>query len=256
MSDQRQDQESYIRKVSEATRQYAQELLRENESLRAAVAVLESEKVRLTERVRSLGEELEVRRQEELRLQEALAETENENRRFSERYMEVEQQSANLANLYVASYRLHGTLDRAEVIAAIQEIVANLIGSEELAIFELDREGEALSLVASFNVDHKRYASIQLGEGSIGKAASEGETFVCDEGNGDGSAEEPYLSACIPLKLDGRVIGAIAVFRLLPQKNGFEALDRELFDLLATQSATALYATGLHERRGAEGGER
>jgi hypothetical protein len=44
------------------------------------------------------------------------------------------------------------------------------------------------------------------------------------------------------------VTGAIALFRLLPQKAGFQAVDRELFDLLATHAATALYCSGLHAR--------
>ena len=49
-----------------------------------------------------------------------------------------------------------------------------------------------------------------------------------------------------------RVTGAIAIFRLLPQKTGFEEVDRELFELLATHAATALYCTALHARLGAQ----
>jgi hypothetical protein len=44
------------------------------------------------------------------------------------------------------------------------------------------------------------------------------------------------------------VTGAIAIYRLLPQKSGFEEVDRELFELLATHAATALYCTSLHAR--------
>jgi GAF domain-containing protein len=44
------------------------------------------------------------------------------------------------------------------------------------------------------------------------------------------------------------VTGAIAIFRLLPQKVGLEEVDRELFELLATHAATALYCTQLHEQ--------
>ena len=67
-------------------------------------------------------------------------------------------------------------------------------------------------------------------------------------GPGGAPGEEPGLTACIPLKLEDRVVGAIALFRLLPQKSGFESLDMELFELLGTHAATALYASGLHER--------
>ena len=41
---------------------------------------------------------------------------------------------------------------------------------------------------------------------------------------------------------------AIGIFSLLPQKLGLEPLDYELFDLLATQAAFALYCTGLHAK--------
>ena len=54
--------------------------------------------------------------------------------------LEIEQQSSNLANLYVASYRLHGSVERSEVLQVIQEIIINLIGSEELGIYELDEK--------------------------------------------------------------------------------------------------------------------
>jgi hypothetical protein len=50
------------------------------------------------------------------------------------------------------------------------------------------------------------------------------------------------------LKLDGRVTGALALFRLLPHKGGYQPLDNELFDLLATQAAVALYCTSLTAR--------
>ena len=42
--------------------------------------------------------------------------------------------------------------------------------------------------------------------------------------------------------------GAIAIFRLLPQKAAVEDLDRELFDLLATQAGMALHCAALHAR--------
>jgi hypothetical protein len=43
------------------------------------------------------------------------------------------------------------------------------------------------------------------------------------------------------------VTGAIALFRLLPQKPALEDVDHELFELLATHAATALYCTRLHQ---------
>jgi GAF domain-containing protein len=53
------------------------------------------------------------------------------------------------------------------------------------------------------------------------------------------------VTACIPLRLDGVVTGAIVVYRLLPHKPGLEEIDFELFDLLALHAATALRFTQL-----------
>ena len=210
-----------------------QELLQENERLRALTA--------------SLEKELKHFKCEHERDRKRLAEIETQNRRFSEQYVEVEQQNAGLANLYVASFRLHSTLDRQEILATIQEIIINLIGSEELAIFEMDRASSALSLVASFGIEPERYQTVRLGTGIIGGVALTGQMYLSDGQSGcAASTEEAGLTACIPLKLDGKVVGTIAVFRLLQQKAGLEAIDHELFDLLAAQAGTALFSSALN----------
>ncbi len=227
----------------------AEDVLEANEVLRAVAASLENEKLRLQEQNVKLRGELAHYREERAHLQERLANIEDESRQFSARYAEVEQENSNLANLYVASYRLHETVERREVLAVLHEIVANLIGSEEMAIFEMNPEGSALSLVGSFGIEPERQRTVLVGSGVIGRAVLAGETYVSDGGPAQGGLpQEADLTACIPLKLDGRVTGAIALFRLLPQKAGFVAVDRELFDLLATHAATALYCSGLHAR--------
>jgi GAF domain-containing protein len=243
------DHGAYVRKVREETQRYAQDVLADNEKLRVLVASMESEKLRLQDQVLSAQQELARYQQEQDRLREQLRQIEDESRRFSARYADVEEENSNLANLYVASYRLHGTVERREVLTVIQEVVANLIGSEEMAVYELNPEGSALSLVGSFGIEPERHRTVPAGAGLIGGTVLSGETYV---GDGDrppgGLPQETDLTACIPLKLDGRVTGAIALFRLLPQKAGFQAVDRELFDLLATHAATALYCSALHAR--------
>jgi hypothetical protein len=241
----RPDHGAYVRKVQEDTQNFAQGLIGEVERLRVQVAALESEKEGLASQLRDV--ETVIRANDALRAQIEGIKAETEG--YSSRYAEVEQQNSNLANLYVASYRLHGTLDRAEVIAAIQEIIANLVGSEEAALFEIDPDKQALELVASFGVDRDQCPPLPVGSGLIGLTARTGEILVVDPSQVSGATGlESRLTACIPLKLDGTVTGVIAIFGLLPQKGGIEDLDRELFDLLATQAAFALYCTGLHAK--------
>jgi len=251
----------YVSKVREDTRRYVHDLLNENEKLRVLAATLESEKTQLKEeklllqeRLLMVREELDRLRSEEVSLQRKLATIESEHRLFSEQYDKVEQQNSNLANLYVASYRLHGTLDRSEVLAIIQEIIVNLVGSEEVGVFELNSNGSTLSLLSSVGIDPARYQAIPLGSGLIGESALSGEMYLAGRGHEAAvSRDEANLTACIPLKLNDTVTGAIAVFRLLPQKAGLEELDHELFDLLASHAAMALYCTGLHVTAGGNG---
>jgi nitrate/nitrite-specific signal transduction histidine kinase len=253
---------NYVFRVREDTRRYVQEMLAENDRLRRLNASLESEKGRLLsekmslqEKVLTLREELDRVSHEQNDLRRQLAEIEAANQKYSNQYLEVEQQNNNLANLYVASFQLHSTLDRDEVVSAIQEIIINLIGSEELAIYEMSADAATLRLVGHFGIDPVAYATVPVGSGIIGKTAVSGEVYFPGiPARGVDLAPTPReanLTACVPLKLQDKVIGALAVFRLLPQKSGLEAVDLELFNLLGTHAATALYLSKLHSESGA-----
>jgi hypothetical protein len=224
------------------------DLLGENEKLRARVASLEVENLGLQDRAHAVELVLD----ENERLRSLLASSvaartrlERDQSRVVEKLVEVDAQFSNLAHLYVAGRCLHGPLERREVLLAVQEVVNNLIGSQEAAVFELPDEGEALSLVACFGIDPGPYRRIRLGHGRIGRCVETGETQMGGVGRAEQALDsERDLTACVPWKLHGRVVGALAIFRLLPQKrSGLTALDHDLLELLATQAAAALYAS-------------
>ncbi|HEX6641251.1 MAG TPA: GAF domain-containing protein [Thermoanaerobaculia bacterium] len=240
---------NYVQKVREDTNRAMSEVKGQNERLRDMVAALESdrsrlqiEKIRLQEQLMNVREDLAQRIDEHNSLLRRLSEVQRENESVAGRFVEIETQNTNLANLYVAGYQLHGSLDRAQVLAAIKEIVINLIGSEDFAIFERDGE-DRLRMIDWFDEQPSIFNEVKFGEGIIGQVATSGEMFVS---NGD-QGRSVGLAACVPLQVDGRVTGAIAIFRLLPQKHdGLEALDEELLGLLASQAGIALYCTTLH----------
>jgi hypothetical protein len=247
MSRERRDDPGYVHRVRDDAQRYIQGIQGENEKLRNLVANLQDETSRLEGHLGLLRSEVARREASEHRLREQLSDIEGRQRRFSDEYLGVQEELNNLAALYVASYQLHGTLDRQAVVQVIQEIVSGLIGSEEMAIFEADTDGHGLSLVASTGIEAEIYRFVPLGQGPIGQAALTGERYVSQqEARSNGGGAHGHLTACIPLKLSGRVTGAIALFRMLPQKAaGLQPLDYELFDLLATHAATALYCTRL-----------
>ena len=159
---------------------------------------------------------------------------------------ESEAQVANLASLYVAVTSVHGALDRPSVLSSVQEIVTNLIGSEEMAIFETDAGHGRLTLLASLGIEPGSYQEISMGEGAIGRAAATGERLIRQEGGSLTEDGDAALTACIPLKVAGRVVGVLAVFRLLPHKGRLDEIDIDLFDVLAAHAASALLFTRLY----------
>jgi GAF domain-containing protein len=233
----------FIEKVASDTREYIQSILDENSRLVSSVTELEGDRDRTRQALEHALFELNTRVMRERKLQERVAAIEEETRRAAARFVEVEQQNTDLANLYVASYQLHGTLDRHRVLSAIQEIVVNLIGSEELAIFEVEDDGGTLTLAASLGIDTEIWHSVPMDRGIIGHVATTGERFVDGVSTNVPLVREVAMTACVPLKLDHRVIGVIAIFGLLPQKQELAPVDHELFDLLASHAATALFCT-------------
>lgn len=254
MSGEDQDQGphgSYVQKIRRDTQEYVQELLAENERLRRLMVEVDGARRQHEERVRTLSTELDAFRQDRERLERQVADVEHDNHRFSTRFLELEQRNSDLANLYVATYRLHGTLDREEVFQAIQEIVINLVGCEEFGIYEVADGGQKLVLLSHFGLEDERFRTLAAEEGGmVRRALANGDVILAGAAGGTHAGEE-NLTACVPLKLGGRVVGAIVLFRLLPQKGGrLAAVDAELFDILATQAAPAVYCTNLHSRFG------
>jgi nitrate/nitrite-specific signal transduction histidine kinase len=210
----------YIAHVRDNTRRYIEELLQENVRLRGAIDTVRSEQVALRRELDDLRSAAEVAA-----------------RGFEDRFAEVEQQNANLARLYAASYQLHATIHRDEVVQTIQEIVVNLIGSEELAIMA---GGTRLTPLATMGVDAKRLDALDTTTGALGRSLATGLPVLCEQ-------DAAGIQASIPLVVGDRTLAVVLIFGLLPQKGALDAFDRELLDLVATHAATALYCAELHE---------
>ncbi len=251
MNREEQRSEEYVLQVRENTQKYIEALIAENERLRSLVNDLEEQRRQTDRRLGVAESELGRIEVERLKLAERIEQIEVESQDLLDQFQEIERQNSDLASLYVASYRLHETIKRNEVIAVIEEIVVNMIGSEELAIFELDEDSGKLRLLDSLGIDPGDLERVRLNESRIEEAAGvlqqvveTGKRYVVDSPEGKVPTENAGLTACVPLILDGQVIGAIAVFRLLDQKESKLApLDFELFDLLATHAAAALYCS-------------
>lgn len=227
---------NYVAKARGQMQTYVRRLLDDNDALRVAQVELESNNTRLREEAARLQDELRATHAQQAQLMARLHDIREVSEQRLTEYTKLETINANLANLYVASYQLHSTLKREMVLAAIQEIVVNLVGSEEFAVFERDQDG-AFDLAASVGIEPPDLAAARE---RVAQATVSGETWV--------TAQHGDFTACIPLKIDEAVTGFIVIRRLLAHKSGLEPVDLELFDLLGTHAAMALYTSSLQDR--------
>ena len=232
--------------------EFTKELLRENERLRAEMMDVEETQesaARNPEDWEKLRRELLLKidnlEQEYRSVRERLRQVEEENQQFAGRYIEIEEENNNLANLYVASYQLHSTLDLEEVLKIIIEIVINLVGAEVFAVYILDENTGELGVAASEGVPMSDFPRCKLGTGAIGKALQSTEP-TCWQTDRSEDLEQPIVG--IPLSVQSSPIGAITIYSLLQQKDGFTALDHELFSVLGGHAATALFAARLYSQ--------
>jgi nitrate/nitrite-specific signal transduction histidine kinase len=233
-------------------KEFTEELLRENQRLRYRLAGIETERAAATsEEVERLKAQVSQLTEENRQISQRFREVEEENKDFASRYIEIEEQNNNLANLYVASYQLHSTLDFREVIQIVQEIVINLIGAESFGILLLDEKTNELKAIASEGLDVMPgidRISSRLGDGVLGGVAKTGESYYVNQDIDGGAITLERPLAAVPLKIKEHVIGVIAIYKLLQQKDAFSAVDYELFSLLAAHAATAIFSSKLYSQ--------
>jgi nitrate/nitrite-specific signal transduction histidine kinase len=244
-----------LRNMFNRARAFTEELLRENERLRFRVAGLERELEQgagraegaSAESTRQLTDRLHALEKERDDLLARFRQVEAMNRSVAARYEEIETQNNHLANLYVASYQLHATLNFSEVLDTVREILINLIGAERFAIFWVDEKEGRLRRELSQGLGSSLPKTVRPQDGPL-REATQGQSYYADPlpPQADVDANRPI--ACIPLKIGSRVIGVVAIYRLLEQKGRFEPLDFELFTLLAGHAATALFSSKLYQR--------
>lgn len=192
--------------------------------------------------------QLEALRVENHALLARLRSAEDSNLRWAERHAETERCHDDLANLFVASDQLHATRNAGEVVAAICEIVINLVGAEEFVLYSFDPGRERLVPIVSEGSPLALRPQLALGEGAIGRAVASGRVRVAETGPADGGAThagEPLV--VVPLCARGTTLGAIVIDKLLAQKPGLSDLDHQLFELLAHHASKALLLAGLQE---------
>lgn len=250
----KKERDAYIQQFFRKGAQLTEELLKENERLRDRASELDAENRRLRahlasdEAIRDLLHKIEELETEKAELMSRSVRAEAVKDNYGAQYSEVEGELAHFANLYVATAELHAARSVRGVLRALKEMLAQLLGAAAFAVYIASDDGSELVAITSEGVEAAGVARRPSDQGALGRAFSSGEVvFSHGRGENEGasgrklteaSVEDP--AAVIPLQIDGRVIGVIAIFGTLPQKTEFVQIDQELFKLLGAQAAPAL----------------
>jgi nitrate/nitrite-specific signal transduction histidine kinase len=230
---------------------FTEEVLSQNQDLSSSVQKLEEERAKMVasctgEEEQKLQGRIDDLKKEKEELLGKYREVSKETKDFLDRYHEIETENNNLANLYVASYQLHSTLDFNEVLEVITEIIINLIGAGQFAVLLHQEKHNALKAIKAEGINPEDIPMVKLGEGLIGSVTESGDTYYRESAEEQDEIDLAHPLVCLPMKIQDRLVGAIVVYKLLPQKQKLGKVDYELFGLLAAHAATALFSARLY----------
>jgi len=147
----------------------------------------------------------------------------------------------NQARVYAARMRLQGAVDQADALDAIRDITANLIGTEEVAVFKVDKRRSELWLYWSFGVDPNKYAVLEVSrEAKLNEVLSGKCVFRMRLSSENLLCGDDPVSALIPIRIDGNTVAVIVLFRLFPHKTGLDDVDHEICDILSNFAGRAI----------------
>jgi hypothetical protein len=227
-----------------------EEFLFEYERLRTRLRELEEENATLRAQVeadaavRDLLGKIDQLEREKRELVSRYHEAEAVSSEFSARFDEIENQFANLANLFVASNQIHSSLTPRGVTRRIKEVLAQLVGAESYCLYLANSEATELVPIASEGVPGDRLVNLRVAGTSIGDAFRIGQPRI-DEGADPSRGTIDNPPAIVPLCCEDKVVGVVAIFATLAQKTKFDTIDFELFKLLGQQAAAALVSASL-----------
>ena len=175
--------------------------------------------------------------EERARLEWRIAALEESNHRLRQEVARSASQHGRVASVLAGCHRLHTTLERGTMLIAVHEVLVSLVGCEEAAVFERGLDATSLTIAACFGISEQ--AVTPLPEAVLASVLA-GRLFV---GVHDPGAVPRRPTVCLPLRVDGHVLGALALYRLADHNTGLSDGDWDLLDVFSGHIATALVAT-------------
>ncbi|HEX3597999.1 MAG TPA: GAF domain-containing protein [Polyangiaceae bacterium] len=244
-----QERDQFLRTFSKGA-QLTREFVEEYESLQRQLQALQAENGRLRaaieadDAIRDLLKKIEALESEKRELLSHYRRVEEVTSDFNARFHEMEDDFANLANLFVASSSLHSSLSPRAVTRRLKEVLEQLLGAEQFGVYLVGKDGRALDPIATSGLPPDLPSPESLASGLLVDVARSGVARIDDDADPSlGSIEKP--PAVFPLQIDDNIVGVVAIFRSFAQKTKFSTVDFELFKLLGQHAAAALMSSGL-----------
>ena len=166
---------------------------------------------------------------------------------LTERALGAEQRLARAAQLFAAISELHGAESPSDVVIVIKEIVANLLGCEEMGVFQVWPLGPVFTYVDGIGIDADKFATLPPSHPLVQAAFTTGQVIIPADPTTESVLGRP-AAAIVPLRDGATVCGIVVLFTLLRQKPVLEREDAELLDAVATHAGRALINARLRER--------
>ncbi len=148
--------------------------------------------------------------------------------------------------LEVAQRRLQETTNREDALEAIRDIVTNLLGSEEIALFSVEKGRTTLSLHWSFGIDATRHRTLVASKHPVLQRVLEGESYLAGPFESEQESDViDAFSAFVPIRWGSQTVAVLAIRSLLPQKTSLDESDVQLLRFLSGEAGKTLFGQRL-----------
>lgn len=178
------------------------------------------------------------------RLRVSLAELQRDHRKALAHLKYVEERNRSLEGMYVTTYRLHSSLEPADVIMTIDEILLNLVGASSYTVWATNHIGEPSKVLL---VSEGGRGELTGEERSFARSAARlGPWFLKPEASRPMGVDAVVV---LPLKLGTDAVGVLFIRSLLQHKPELSTAERDVLGLLEEQAGPALESARLHARQ-------
>jgi hypothetical protein len=241
--------ETFFRKGAEFTEQ----LLLEVQKSRTKINELKEENINLRSQlasddaVKDLLAKIKLLEEEKKSIRQNADHAVREYKDYEDKFIEMEKELDQMANLYVASAQLHAAMDTNTIMGILEQLLMQLVGASSLGIYlkEDTEKGPVLRPVHAFHCDEIKGTQVEWNSVPIGETAATQVSHIAEPLT---AQKENMPIACIPLVLVDTTIGVIVIYELLEQKKEFVPVDFEIFRLLSEHGAAAITGSSLFSR--------